>query len=286
MGTEETPLKQIRTFQGDVAEALEKQQESLVSIQRREQVRRGSTHSGADTSLASAVTRKEFFFLFLGSILLVIMGSVGAWYGYNEFIRKTSAPIIAAPVNRFLSVNEEVELDLTDASRERLINTLSETATNLPSGEIRHLVLRKMVGESKELISTSEFMKMLATRAPGSLVRAFDPLFMFGILGKSDFLIFKLTSFENAFAGMLLWEKSLIQDLGPLFTTRELLRDLPQESAFTDLTDRNKDIRVLVVGIEPVLLYSFFDNNMLIITDNLETLRTIMYRLTREKLSR
>lgn len=283
---EETPLKQIRTFQGDIAEALEKQQESLVSIQRAEHLRRGSVGASDDTSARNNKTRRESFLLIFGSLLLFALGTAGAWFGYNEFVRKTTTPATAVPASRFLSPNQETSLDINTSSREALINALFDTTSNVALGELRHIVLRKTAGGDRILLTTSEFLNILEIRAPGSLLRAFNPLFMFGALGKSSFLIIKLDSFENAFAGMLVWEKNLAEDLGPLFATAPLLKNITPESVFTDITDRNKDIRILVLEGRSVLLYSFFDNNMLIITDNIETLRTLIERLTREKLSR
>ena len=78
----------------------------------------------------------------------------------------------------------------------------------------------------------------------------------------------------------------MARDIGPLFTTASLLRDTVSPPVFIDITDRNKDVRLLEVGGENVLMYSFFDNNMLIITDNIDTLRILVERLTRAKLSR
>ena len=284
---EETPLKQIRTFQGDIAEALQKQQESLVSIQRAEHLRRSSVGTSDDTSALNNKTRKESFLLIFGSLLLFALGIAGAWFGYNEFVRKTTTPVTAVPASRFLSPNQETNLDIAPtSSREILINTLFDASSNVAPGELRHIVLRKVTETDKPLLTTGEFLNILETRAPSSLLRAFDPLFMFGSLGKSSFLIIRLASFENAFAGMLVWEKNLAEDLGPLFATAPLLKNITPESVFTDVTDRNKDIRTLVIEGETILLYSFFDNNMLIITDSIETLRTIIDRLTREKLSR
>ena len=282
----ETLLKQIRTFQGDVAEAILKQQESLVSIQQAEHLKGGPIGSSTSASSEDSKRRKEFFFLLSGGIVLFILGTVGVWYAYNEFVRKTATPTVAMPADRFVSANTITDLDLTDASREILINAVSRAKEKVESGEIRHIVLRKTAGDKSPLLSTSEFLNILESRAPAHLVRAFSPLFMFGALGKSSFLIIKLVSFENAFAGMLSWEKSLAEDLGPLFATSNLLKDLVPGLVFTDITDRNKDIRELLLESQTVLIYSFFDNNMLIITDNIETLRTIFDRLTREKLSR
>ena len=277
MDTEETPLKQIRTFQGDVAEALQRERESLVSIQQAEHLKKSSAPPAASTSSESSKRRTEFFLLFLGSLVLFILGTVGVWYAYNEFVSGAAVPIMTAPANRFISADTETNLTLTAVSREALINTIINAVGNVPIGELKHINLS---------LSTSEFLQSLESRAPASLIRAFNPLFMFGAFGESAFLIIKLTSFENAFAGMLAWEKNLGQDIGPLFATAKSLANLPPGSVFTDITDKNKDVRALASGDQLVLLYSFFDNNMLIITDRIETLRTLIDRLTREKLSR
>jgi len=277
MNPEETPLKQIRTFQGDVAEALQREHESLVSIQQAEHLKQSSAPPAASVPSESSQRRTEFFLLFLGSLVLFILGTVGVWYAYNEFISGAAVPIITAPANRFMSADTEINLTLMTASRETLIKTIINAVGSAPTGELKHINLS---------LSTSEFLRSLESRAPGSLIRAFDPLFMFGTLGESRFLIIKLASFENAFAGMLTWEKNLSQDIGPLFATAKSLANLSPDSAFADITDKNKDVRALASGNQLILLYSFFDNNMLIITDRIETLRTVIDRLTREKLSR
>lgn len=288
MEKDETPLKQIRTFQGDVAEALRRERGSLVSIQQAEHLKKIPARPAVHTPSENAKRKTEFFLLFLGSLVLFILGTVGVWYAYNEFTGGAAAPITTAPANRFISADSEINLTLATTSRGDLINTLAGAVVGVAPGEIRHVVLTK--GGPKDalyLFPTNEFLAILGTRAPSSLVRAFDPLFMFGAFGKeSTFLIIKLSSFENAFAGMLAWEKNMGQDIGPLFATAKFLADLPPGSAFTDIADKNKDIRALASRNQPVLLYSFFDNNMLIITDRIETLRTIIDRLMREKLSR
>lgn len=287
MNPEETPLKQIRTFQGDVAEALRKQQESLVSIQQREHLKQGPVPSLTNSSTEIVKQKKRVFLLFLGSVMLLVIGVVGIWYAYKEFVKKTSIPIAETLANQFLSPNSERVIELNTTSRETFISNLTEVLAEVPQGELRHVVLeQKVTGTDNALLSTNNFLNRLESRAPGSLVRAFDPLFMLGAFGQSTFLIIKLSSFENAFAGMLLWEKSLSQDLGPLFATAPLLRNLLPESTFSDITDRNKDIRMLSYEGKGVLFYTFFDNKILIITDGLETLRTLIDRLTREKLSR
>lgn len=285
MDKEKSPLKQIRTFQGDVAEALEKQHESLVSIQRVEHLKKDSIQSSGKTAEVSK-KRIEFTYLLLGSLLLFVLSATGVWYAYNEFVRKTSTPPIATPANRFIYSEAELVLNISETSREDFIKTLSSALEEVADGEVRHVVLEKSTLEGTELLPTSEFLNILKSRAPGNLIRAFDPLFMLGAYGKSTFLILRLDSFENAFAGMLAWEKDLNRDIGPLLATAEIARNIEPGTTFTDIIDRNKDARILSLYDEVTLIYSFLDNNTLIITDNLETLRVVVDRLTKEKLSR
>ena len=85
---------------------------------------------------------------------------------------------------------------------------------------------------------------------------------------------------------MLAWENIMAEDLLPLFSASEELKVIAPGYVFRDVTVRNKDVRALYASSTPVLLYSFFDNNFLIITDSFDALQTLIDRLTRERLSR
>ena len=278
-----SPLKQIRTFQGDVAEALGKEKPSLVSIQRAEHAK-----YGAPTPESSAKGRRnQFFFLSSGSLILLVLGGLGAWFAYSQFLKQAVSPIVATPDNQFFSVNSDLELVVATSSRETLIQETLGKTREIPATELAQITLKTRVGD--KVLSSTDLFRTLQTKASSQLLRAFDPLFMLGAIGAnsttsapSTFIIIKLTSFENAFAGMFAWEPNLLKDLGPLFSTTPTIEEL----AFTDVTDRNKDVRVLGPSDEPVLLYTFFESEFLIITDSLETLHTLVEDLTREKLSR
>lgn len=279
MDKEESPLKQIRTYQGDVAEALKKQRESLFSIQQREQAKKAAGPRPA----MNPDRRKQLISLSLWSLVLIGFGSLVGWYAYNEFMRKSVTPTLEVPVNRFIFARAEAEVVLSENSRQALIKELTDAARGTARGEVGHVIVENTEGVP---LTTGEFLKTLEITAPGYLVRAFSPLFMFGALGENNFLIIRLESFENAFAGMLAWEKSMAKEIGPLFSTANLLVSLPPDASFFDLTDRNKDMRILSSEDGSILLYTFFESDTLVITDSLETLRTLVDRLTQEKLSR
>jgi hypothetical protein len=299
-------LKQIRTYQGDVANALENQNESIFSIHKRETEKRRATggipEEMREPEKDNSKKYKDFLFLFFGSIVLIAMGVLGAWFGYQEFVRRSTPPVLAVPENRFISAGSEINLNLQGFNRERFAVTFSEAISGTPAGELRHVVNRRAEGTVAPILTTTELMLMLEARAPGSLVRSFDKLYMTGAIGETPFFIIKLSSFENAFAGMLAWEANMGEDLIPLFGSPALLKAIDDKNVFKDVIVKNKDVRVLTSEVitsqlldgevvtstttTPVLLYSFLDNNMLIITNKIEALQTIMDRLTREKLSR
>ncbi len=289
MDKEEIPLKQIRTFQGDVAEALKKQEESLVSIQRAEAAKRPARPEPVPQSKR----REAYIFFTIASVALFLLGAGGIWFAYNEFINRTVTPPSAVPDNRFIIARSVEEIDVATFSRESLLSAVSSSGSESLSTEPTHIILEN---GPDNLLTSSEFMDMLESHAPGNLVRSFQAPFMFGALGQnqlggtSRFIIFRLLSYENAFAGMLDWEDYMAEDIGPLFGTAPLLRDIFEATTtpeFVDLTDKNKDMRVLrTPNGQNVLFYSFYEDNAVVITDSLESMHTLIDRLVREKFSR
>lgn len=235
----QSPLKQIRTFQGDVADALSRQQESLYSLQAKEHSRERGP---------SGPTTRSTIPLFIGSLLLLaVAGGIG-WFAYNEFLTKTAVPTPSVPASRFLSAESSTQLDIAGLGRDDLIAKISEASQSIKGGALLHLDLREGTTSEK----AGDFFSALGAQAPGSLVRALEPVFMMGAIGEeglalgaSRFIIFKLSSYENAFGGMLNWEKTMASDIGPLFATSEAMQALDPASVFKDVVYRNKDIRAL-----------------------------------------
>jgi hypothetical protein len=290
-------LKQIRTYQGDIAEALRAQNESIVSIQRMEQTRREEKQAVVATHSAHKDNPAMKALLFgLGSVILMGLTGLGGWYSYLEFTKRMAPPAVAVPISRLIPSAQSVDIDSTALNRRALIDAItSEQTTTLPNGDVKHVVLRTNVvldgvptGETT-LTSTSELFRILETKAPGHLVRSFQDTFMLGMLESnpaSVFMIIKLASFENTFSGMLSWEKDIARDIGPIFATWGVMQTNTSASVFQDVIVRNKDVRILYDESGALLLlYTYLDNNTLIITDNIGTLNIITNRLTLERLA-
>ncbi len=147
---------------------------------------------------------------------------------------------------------------------------------------------------------------------PDALLRSVDPnLYLLGIHsfdGNQPFLILKADSYEGAYAGMLAWERDMRADLSPLFvrtppvliqntpppppvatstatstatTTPAPVVDAPPvRTGFVDRIVENHDARVIQnADGQILLLWTFVNRNVLVVTTNEATLREIISRL-------
>ncbi|MES2213812.1 MAG: hypothetical protein V4465_00250 [Patescibacteria group bacterium] len=340
-------LKQIRTFQGDVAAALHTQGESVISIQQKEvertldrerqkeaqeavkneiekmsmvtpasglEVPAGFVPPKAETPAKESanmqpltivpierpvpvtqvtseeiVARKKILYLALGTLLLLVIGGGAGWYAYKGYITKTEVPVVMDVPNKFLAYESIVNLNGLAFKKDSLVEVVTAERMSNAAGT-KQIELRRGDAIDSPVMNTETFLALMESHAPSSLIRALDPLFMLGLTGSNPrhtFIIVKLDSFENAYPGMLNWEKDLPGDLLPLFASKEVVSTIPEGQIWSDVTIQNKDARVLKdPSGQIVLIYSFFDNNRLVITDTESTLRTIITRLNSEKLAR
>ncbi len=197
-------------------------------------------------------------------------------------------------------------------------NTPINTLYAIPLVDRGELVPEDLGAITVEL-TTDEFIRRVAPDAPAALRRALNPAFTFGVhafQGDTAFLAFGVQSFEQAFAEMLLWERTLELDLGPVFrrstvapvelpsapvvqeatttatstssvgtTTGEVTVPRRLSSSrtrqFTDDVIANHDVRVLRNERgEPFMLYTFPNRSTLFIAGSKATLEELLRRLT------
>ncbi len=139
----------------------------------------------------------------------------------------------------------------------------------------------------QRLITFPEFVSALAIAPPESLMRALGTDFFFGfhtVDENAPILVIPVTSYENAFAGMLAWEKSLNADLSPIFTAVPRLvagaDGIPVERTFSDKVFRNYDVRALSDDQDQIqLYYAFPTRDILIIAESPYTFTEVLSRL-------
>ena len=307
--TEETKLKALRTYKGDLEQVVGTDEGSLVGIASAESIKRYSGQQVAPTVIENRANSNSEAIKKIGivilSTILVVLGVGSAFYFYGK-----SNSVIVNPtqnVSSFIFVDENYGFDITDLSRRQILNELTaiNNSTNISLGRIRNVFITESFIdeqglEQRALVNASDFLKAIDAQVPASFLRSLSRDFMVGVHvfnGNQPFIILSTGFYENAFVGMLEWERYLKKDLTPFFgEEKNKVVDATQASTtvykttipiFSDVVLKNKDVRVLKDDDgKIILLYSFVDQNTIVITTNESTFSEVLSRYTSSRTSR
>lgn len=235
--------------------------------------------------------------LLLISMLFLVLGA-GALYGAYLFFFTEDTPRVNLGFDTLILAEESIEVDITTLSGEDLVGTLAREKNNLstPGDVIVHIKpveTSAAAGDERVVreFAGSFFFERLAPNAPTALARSFGDAYMLGVFvsGQAQpFLIMKPTFYENAFAAMLAWEKTMRGDLSPLFRNEaaSAFDSNVSPADFEDKVIANKDTRVLYNDAgDVILLYSFTSRDTLVITTGEAAFLEILKRINAKRVS-
>lgn len=269
-------LKTLRTFQGDMDEALVGTKASIISIAVAEQKRATEIEKKIEQTEPTREKEKRSFinitdnlknklFIYLGSILLVLAVIITVTIYYNS--KSTSAaPEKVNKSDTIISYNLKSSIDIYQSNSSILSDAISRESKkfDLPVNSVLYLSIEK----DKNIVPVSDFLTILSPNIPTELVRNLADEYMIGIYSfdtNEPFIILKANDFGLAYSGMLKWENSMTSDLGQLFN----LKISSSTNTFSDEALRNKDLRIVKNEAgKTVLLYSFVNKNTILITSN------------------
>ena len=309
----------IHTFQSDVANAIHTDNVSMIKValaEKKRQERQGTFDQTTDTP---KVNKNLIAIIILFVVLTII--AAGVWFAWSYFKNPQSATSIANS-STGITVHPPIEFE-----QSTLVDIVGKYPSDIGSAVSAERNKEISFGTMKQIIFTekndsvsgnatgttgdlraatlAEWLQAIRSRAPDTLIRSLDPSFTFGIYAytpHTSFVLIKVRSYDNTYAGMLQWEPYMKSDLngevvdtsssntagkvpGGTSTTAE--SNTLEAKVFTDKVINNKDVRVLLNnagGVE--LLYSFIDHNTLVITSNEQTLKEIIVRLTTGRIVR
>lgn len=249
--------------------------------------------SVADLAVAEAVRRRHSEtnagmsprpFVIAGMLMLfiIVLGGPAVFWFANRSPQEAGT---IARIPTFIAIDNQVPARFSE-DRTELLTTLA-SAVEASVGVVQ--VYPTHAGASgSAAVATSEFMRTLNPRAPGSLLRSFEEEMMAGAVDGEPFLILKTAQYPTTLAGMLDWEPNMSADLAPLFgepirrtlDTNARTSDGTSSASFTDSSTSGTDTRVLVdaVGNERIL-YALPDEQTLIITTSRAALAELLNRL-------
>jgi hypothetical protein len=267
-----------------VAGAIKDQKTSLVRMvleEQKDRYRRETDESPRSRKNLSLIILSIIFFLATSGII------------YYAFFQPSKESRLLAEINPIPLINTEgiQEIQTNGKSSKNIAKEIQqEILGSKPRLDtIKYLFFTEIIStqtesgtiEKKNLVTTKQLFEKLGIAVPPILLRTIKDNFMFGyhtFNRNQPFLILKTDYYDNAFVGMLQWEKTMAHDLQPLFGTVGT-EDLSQRM-WNDVVTRNKDTRVLYNFNNTVaLVYMFKDQRTLIISTNNDTLFEVSRRL-------
>jgi len=296
-------LPNIRTYKSDVANVIQAQNESLVTMaiaeKKRKEEQQEQNSGEKPFPIGTIVT------VLISILLIAGGGGVIGYYFYNNQ-KTTTPPPIVIPKSIIIFENEtKISTDnwTADGARTDLIKISSE---NVPQGSIKKIKLTSTETGLETEARLSSSMIKAGVRADAGLLRSFDGEYMLGIFGSDSnkpFLITENSLYENAYGGMLAWEKNMVEDMANILpiikkdepvvvatstkatTTTQNLIPTTETYNFSDKIIGNKDVRLAKNRKgETMLLYSFIDTKTILITRDEKTFTNILERYISSKL--
>ncbi len=291
-------VQTVRTFESDAAEYIKKTGQSRASIALAESKRETDEQKRFRFEEKKFDKEKAKFVLMISGILVL----AGAIIFLAFVLLKPDGPpeLTYVQGQPIIIIDQEKIIDLAALPDDKALEKISTTVRSgtVGVGAILSFKIVKTSPEKIEEIDTEEFFRLVAKFAPNKLVRSLENKYALGLLGfdgSQPFLIFKTDSFENAYSGMLEWERSVPIELKPVFergegwatTTPAYGPGSTSRSYFAHAVISNMDVRVLPsTGGKTILIYSFPDKNTLVITTNEKAFSTLVTKLRNAKLIR
>jgi len=266
---ERIPIKSLRTFQGDVQEAISKNKYSSTTILVSEQKRKLERPELETLSRTSKSRNKNFIFYGTVFIFLGLFAVTSIYY-----IKSSEKTVIEKTTKTLLTFSKEKKVSLINISREELVTKFAEER-NAFSAPVNSILYLNLLSKDKE-VKTVDLLSIFSPKMLPSLVRSFGEKYMVGVYSfdtNEPFIILTVDDFSLSYSGMLKWENDIASDLGPFFEIPALdASSTPR--VFTDLSVKNKDIRIMKDSTgKSLILYSFIDRKTLVIakTENVLT---------------
>ncbi len=277
----------IRTYKNDVSNYIKKEGKTLSDIAIAEQNRKNRNLSNLEISDQNQKSSAKkiilaVIFLVLGSLIVFLFFFIKNKYLNNSTsVQKTNQ----VKATTFDSSLESKDLELDNLKTSYVFGKID--AKLKESGEIYYL---KITNNDKPITGRG-LLESLDIYVPSELARSLKNDFAIGSMGgKARFIVLKTSYYANAFSGMLKWEKNIYSDLKNIldlknesFETTGTTTDSYslKTSMFYDGIISNRDSRILRDGQNKTLLiYSFIDNETLVIASNENLLKTLTQKLT------
>jgi len=225
--------------------------------------------------------------LIIGGIIFIVGAIVGIYFIMKKNTENVAIEKQIETQNNktFIPSDSQVTVDATMVTD---INGMSKLIREqiIPTDKIQSIKLifiNKDIDTVPTKLELVDLLSIIKTTAGGSLIRSLTNEYLIGTYQDNTqipslFFMFETKNYNQAYPGMLDWEKTMINDLSPFFGIDILSSNkVILDAQFKDLIIANKDARVLYdQNGKGVLYYVFASKDKFIITDNINTIKKII----------
>ncbi len=303
-------ISSIRTFESDAVEATRQKNISAVSLAAQQIQKKDNAHTTPHPS--KTLFHKDGLkkIVLIVGILVLIVASIGiVGYAIFSLIKQTPLPQQATPPKTLITADDTKIVSVSP--NQNTLNAWLDAKHTLANDPATIVAIDLINSGTTTPVNAQMFLTNLgASHMPSWFIRAIGQSYMTGFYhdGSSwnPFLIVQVDSYTNAFAGMLQWEPAMATDLAPLYASSQIHTNVASTTiatttafasytasstssttvtlatppSFSDTFIDNKNVRVLgIPGQKPLLLYSFPEQNVLVITTSTAAMKEIFNRL-------
>jgi hypothetical protein len=230
------------------------------------------------------------------SLILVCGGSYSAYYLYQKSplapiplktndsqtsqVEKMKS-IVSADSKTFLNIDGKNQISIISAIKTEISKSQQEKT-------LKEIVLTKSTKKIISKVKAGEVLQTTGVSVPDLLSRSLGDDWMLGVYSgigeqKSLFIITTNNFFQNTFAGLIQWEKTMPDDLKQYLYSGSDVEDFTIRGKYKDKIIKNKDVREYVADNGHIsFLYSFISNDKLVITNSEDALEEIVTRLEKD----
>lgn len=269
----------LRTFKSDAEEAVRYGNASKVTIALAEQKKRE-----ASSKIEYTKEKHSSPGLYIALVLILILALGGGWYYWFISSQPKQEKVVTPTVTfkSYVAYTKASTLVLDSGSNALTLIAAKLGASTGPLGTVTALVPISNTGATSIAPLSSV---VSGTHIPDRLLRSLSDDYMIGSYTydvQSPFIVLKNTFFQNAFSGMLAWEKDMREDLLPLIqvSSPDTLEQDATSTSFEDGVLSNIDIRSLKdASGKTILVYAFADNDTIVITTTINSLKYLLDRI-------
>jgi len=267
-------VRSIRTYRSDAAQAVQQNHTSVIDIAVAENKRRQQTPVTYEKKKSRAFLWPSIILIIIA--LVVVAGTYYFWTVGSQTLSGTGQNSAAA----FIPATNTETFPIDPKNPVTSLGAEIENNNSVPIGSIINLI---PTGANGIAIATStDFFSALGITVPTQISLSLDGTYMLGSsisVPNHPFIILGVSSFENAFAGMLSWEKDMRGTFGGFIEIEHPSEPLIALSPeiFNDTTIENQGVREIInASSTPLFLYAFVGTTKLVITTDEATMALII----------